>query len=144
MDELSASGPTRVSETTGGTLRTYELRPEDFGLARPAAPAPRVRDAAESASLIREVLAGASGPARDLVLVNAAAVLVVAEIADGWRTGLERAAASIALAGESKRTKKPSPAVSTSVPLQRDTSRRTTSLCCSSSARQATSPSRCA
>jgi anthranilate phosphoribosyltransferase len=96
MDEVSASGSTRVSEAVGGTLRTYDLRPEDFGLARPAGSAPRVRDAAESAALVREVLAGASGPARDLVLVNAAAVLVVAELADGWRAGLERAAASIA------------------------------------------------
>jgi anthranilate phosphoribosyltransferase len=87
IDEISSTAATRVSEVDASGVRTYELLPADFGLGASAAP-PRVADAVESAAVIRAVLAGERGPARDLVLVNAAAALVLAGRADGWRAGM--------------------------------------------------------
>jgi anthranilate phosphoribosyltransferase len=95
IDEISTITATRVSEVGAAGVRTYELRPEDFGLTAGATPPPRVADSAESAAVIRAVLAGDPGPARDLVLVNAAAVLVLAERAPDWRAGMTAAAASV-------------------------------------------------
>ena len=95
LDEVSACGPTRVSEVADGAVHTYHLRPEDFGLRALGEAAPCVADAAAGAVVIRDVLAGAPGPARDVVLVNAAAVLVAADIAADWRDGLRRAVAAI-------------------------------------------------
>lgn len=95
IDEISTRGPTRVSEVGREGVITYELRPESFGLVPQSSPPPRVADAAESAAVIRAVLAGTSGPARDLVLVNAAAVLVLAERAADWPEGMAAAAAAV-------------------------------------------------
>lgn len=94
LDEISTIAPTRTSEVAPAGVRTYELTPADFGLGQAAAP-PRVADAAASATIIRDVLAGAAGPARDLVLVNAAATLVLAGRAADWRAGMGVAAAAI-------------------------------------------------
>jgi anthranilate phosphoribosyltransferase len=94
LDEISASGSTQVSEVADGAVRTYHLEPRDFGLVA-AGPAPRADDAAASAAIIRGVLAGEVGPARELALVNAAAVLVVAGRAADWRDGYEQAARAI-------------------------------------------------
>ncbi|MCC6767398.1 MAG: anthranilate phosphoribosyltransferase [Deltaproteobacteria bacterium] len=94
LDEISTIGPTRVSEVGSDGVRTYDLAPSDFGLARCDAP-PRVADAAGSAAILRDVLAGVGGGARDLVLVNAAATLVLAGRAADWRVGMAVAAATI-------------------------------------------------
>ena len=95
IDEISTAGPTRVSEVGSDGVTTYELRPSAFGLAERTSPPPRVADAGESAGVIREVLAGKAGPARDLVVVNAAATLVVAGRSADWRASADAAAASI-------------------------------------------------
>lgn len=95
IDEISTARSTRASEVDADGVRTYELRPEDFGLTARSTVLPRVADAAESAAIIRAVLAGELGPARDLVLVNAAAALVLAGRAGDWRAGMAAAAASI-------------------------------------------------
>ena len=95
IDEISTVGPTRVSELAAGAVRTYDLRPEDFGLGAGATLPPPVADAAASAAVIRGVLAGEAGAARDLVLVNAAATLVLAGRAADWRAGMTAAAAAI-------------------------------------------------
>ncbi|MCC6847290.1 MAG: anthranilate phosphoribosyltransferase [Deltaproteobacteria bacterium] len=94
LDEISTIGPTRVSEVGTDGVRTYDLAPSDFGLGRCDAP-PRVADAAGSAAVIRAVLAGAAGPARDLVLVNAAATLGLTGLAADYRVGMAVAAAAI-------------------------------------------------
>lgn len=95
IDEISTAGPTRVSEVARDGVTTYELQPDDFGLARRTSPPPRVADVGESAAVIRAVLAGSAGPARDLVVANAAAALVAAGRAADWRAGAQAAAASI-------------------------------------------------
>jgi anthranilate phosphoribosyltransferase len=95
LDEISATGRTRVSEVADGAVRTYHLEPRDFGIAAAGA-APRADDAASSAAIVHGVLAGDAGPARELALVNAAAVLVVAARAADWRDGYGQAARAIA------------------------------------------------
>jgi len=69
--------------------------PADFGLPTDGAPPPHVADAAASAAVIRAVLAGERGPARNVVLVNAAATLVLADRAADLLAGMQAAAAAI-------------------------------------------------
>ena len=98
LDEISLAGPTTVHEVRGEggeDLTTYTITPEQFGLARvlPAALAGGTVD--ENVAITRHVLAGEHGPQRDVVLLNAAAALVAADVASGFGDGIARAAASI-------------------------------------------------
>ena len=78
LDELSLCGPTRVTAFDDGEVRTFTVRPEDAGLEPCAAPALQGGDARANADITRRVLDGGRGPARDVVLLNAAAALLVA------------------------------------------------------------------
>ena len=96
LDELTLSGASVVYEVTEQRVVRREVTPADFGLA----PAPLASlaggDARENAEIGARVLRGQEqGPARDVVLMNAAAVLVACGIAKDWRDGVARAAASI-------------------------------------------------
>lgn len=85
MDEVSASGPTTIAEFDAavGGVRTYEIAPEEVGIARSTIAEIAGGDAQANAALVRAVLAGEHGPRRDVVLMNAAAALLVAgEVAD--------------------------------------------------------------
>ncbi len=95
LDEISLSGETRVSEVRDGAVRTYTVTPEDFGLPRAPLSAMAGGDAQQNAQIIRDVLAGKAGPHRDIVLANAAASLVAAGAAAGFRQGVARAASAI-------------------------------------------------
>ncbi|MFQ5817454.1 MAG: anthranilate phosphoribosyltransferase, partial [Terriglobia bacterium] len=82
LDEASLAGETRVAELNQGEVSCYEIRPEDFGLRRASLDAVRGGDAAANAGIIRRVLQGEKGPARDVVSLNAALALVAAGRAD--------------------------------------------------------------
>jgi anthranilate phosphoribosyltransferase len=73
LDEISTEGPTAVWDATGGRVATTTFTPETFGVARSPISALRGGDAARNAELVREVLGGAGGPVRDVVIANAAA-----------------------------------------------------------------------
>jgi len=94
MDELSVSSPSSVIEIDG-QRKEFELDPRDLGLA--AAPIAAMRGGApeENAHIAREVLQGAKGPRRDVVLLNAAAALRAAGLAGSWKDGLGLAAEAI-------------------------------------------------
>ncbi len=95
MDELTTTGATHVAELKRGQVRTFTVTPEDAGLSR-AAPAELVGgDAAANAASIRNLLDGQRGPYRDIVVLNAAAALVVAQRADDLAEGAAQAARSI-------------------------------------------------
>jgi anthranilate phosphoribosyltransferase len=97
MDEVSASGPTTVAEFDAavGGVRTYEVTPEQVGIARSTIADIAGGDAAANAVLVRAVLGGEHGPRRDVVLMNAAAALLAAgEVAD-LAEGVVRARESI-------------------------------------------------
>ncbi len=95
LDELSTSGYTKVSECRDGLLRTFFVHPAMFGLTKATVEDLRGGDAAENARVAREVLDGASGPVRDIVLLNAGAGLFVAGRADTVADGVAQAAAAI-------------------------------------------------
>jgi len=95
MDELTTTGATHVAELKGGQVRTFTVTPEDAGLSR-TTPAELVGgDAAANAASIRDLLDGKRGPYRDIVVLNAAAALIVAQRADSLEEGAAQAARSI-------------------------------------------------
>jgi anthranilate phosphoribosyltransferase len=94
MDELSTSSPSLVIEIDGGR-KEYQLDPADVGL-KPSDPlAVRGGGPEENARIAREVLAGAAGPRRDVVLLNAAAALRASGHAKDWREGIGAAEEAI-------------------------------------------------
>lgn len=95
LDELSVSGPTDVVEWRDGGVRLFTITPEAVGLRRSPVEALRGGDPAENAAALRALLDGAPGPYRDVVLLNAAAALLVADSVETLREGVERAAAAI-------------------------------------------------
>ena len=94
MDELSVSSPSHVIEIDG-ERKEYELDPVELGLARAPVEAMRGGGPEENARIAREVLQGAKGARRDAVLLNAAAALRAAGLADTWQDGLAVAAEAI-------------------------------------------------
>jgi anthranilate phosphoribosyltransferase len=92
MDELSISGESEVAEVRGGQVRWRTLTPEDVGIGRAPVSELAGGDPEWNAGLLLAVFAGERGPRRDVVLLNAAAVLVTADRAVDLRAGVARAA----------------------------------------------------
>ena len=95
IDELTTTGPSRVFQLEGGSVREYELEPQDVGLSRAQAADLRGGTPPENAALLRSVLDGDSGPRRDVVLLNAGAALVAAGRANEWPQAIAMAADSL-------------------------------------------------
>jgi len=95
LDELTTTGETEVAEWKDGAVRRFSVKPEDAGLPRASIDALRGGDAEENAVALRALLDGARGPYRDIVLLNAAAALVVADRAVDLAEGAAMAAAVI-------------------------------------------------
>jgi anthranilate phosphoribosyltransferase len=95
LDEITTSGPTFVAALDKGNVRTFEIAPDELGLTRVKAEALRGGDAEANAEALTQVLQGKSGPFRDVAMLNAAAALVVADIAADLKHGLELAKKSI-------------------------------------------------
>ncbi|MDP9000719.1 MAG: anthranilate phosphoribosyltransferase [Myxococcota bacterium] len=95
LDEVSPCGPTRVSELTeDGKVRERVVTPEDFGLDRTARSAIAGGDAETNARALTMLLSGENHPARDAILLNAAAALAVAT-GDELRACTDRARSAI-------------------------------------------------
>jgi anthranilate phosphoribosyltransferase len=96
MDEISLLGKTRIVELRDGKTTSLELNPTDYGIANASIDALGSGDAIANAAVIREILAGKEkGPKRDIVVLNAAAAIVVAGLADGFAQAIPLAQASI-------------------------------------------------
>jgi len=95
LDELTITGTSTVLELREGAVRTYVVDPAELGLAVASPEALRGGDAATNADLTRRVLDGEAGPHRDIVVLNAAAGLVVAGLAEDLVDGLELAGSSV-------------------------------------------------
>src|SRR3954470_6022791 len=95
LDEITITGPTRVAEIREGTLRSYEITPDEFGFKTAPLAALSGGDAAENARIVREILGGEKSPRRDVVLMNAAAALVAAAKAEHFKDGAAMASESI-------------------------------------------------
>lgn len=100
LDEVTTSGPTKVAEAFEGEVRTFTIRPEDFGLtACPALENLRGGSARENAKLIRALFGDERGnrvdAARDLVIANAAAAIFVGGLENNLGKAAERARESV-------------------------------------------------
>jgi len=95
LDEITITGPSRIAEARDGSVRTYEVDPEEFGMKRATLADISGGDAFENATIIREILSGKKSPRRDVVLLNSAAALVAAGRADHLADGIPLATQSI-------------------------------------------------
>ncbi|HIP96876.1 MAG TPA: anthranilate phosphoribosyltransferase [Anaerolineae bacterium] len=95
LDELSTTGPNRVARLQDGLVNTFTLDPLELGLPRATLSDLRGGDDKENAAILRAILDGETGPRRDVVLLNAAAVLTAGGLADDLVAGLSLAAQSI-------------------------------------------------
>jgi len=93
--DLSITGPSRITEVRDGAIHSYTIEPETFGLRRASLDHLKVDSPAASAAAVRAVLEGDAGPRRDMVLLNAAAALVVANRASDLPAGIAQAAEAI-------------------------------------------------
>jgi anthranilate phosphoribosyltransferase len=95
LDEISLEGPTLIGELKEGTVREYEIHPQDFGLSTAPTSSFKVANAEESKAIVLDVLNKKSGAASDIVCLNAGAVLYVANIAPSIASGIQMAKAAI-------------------------------------------------
>lgn len=95
LDEISVSAETAVVELKDGTIRSYKLKPEDFGIARAALSDIKVDGPDESLAVIRSIFNNTSGPAMDIVLLNAGATIYVSGIAPTLADGIDAARRAI-------------------------------------------------
>lgn len=95
LDELTTTGPSRVVVVRAGTIESMEVTPESVGLSTSTLDQLAVGDPDANAAVARSVLEGEPGPLRDMVLLNAAAGLVVADLVDDLADGVQRAARAV-------------------------------------------------
>jgi anthranilate phosphoribosyltransferase len=95
LDEITTTGKTTVTELDGGRMIKYTISPEQFGLARATRTDIRGGNPEENAHIVRAVLAGKKGAARDVVLMNAGAAIYVGGRAGTLADGIRLAAGSI-------------------------------------------------
>jgi anthranilate phosphoribosyltransferase len=96
LDEITLSGPTVIAELLNGQIKEYEISPGDFGIAASSLESLKVQDANESKSIILNVLDDQSGPAKDIVCLNAGATLYAANCVPSIQVGVQMAKDAIA------------------------------------------------
>ena len=92
LDEISLSAPTKVCEIKDGSLHTYEIKPEDFGLSRCKKEDLAGGDPKENAAITLSILKGEKGAKRDAVLLNAGAALYIGEKTKSMQEGINLSA----------------------------------------------------
>ena len=95
LDEISLCAETAVCEVSSGEILEYTLSPEEFGLARADLAALQGGSLEDNVKILWEILNGAPGAPRDAVLLNAAAVLLVADVAADMKQGTRLAADAV-------------------------------------------------
>jgi anthranilate phosphoribosyltransferase len=95
LDEITTTGSSFVAQIANGDLRSFEVTPEDAGLTRSDPKDLLGGDPAYNAEAIHALFAGAPGAYRDIVLLNSAAALIVADRVDDLKTGAAMAASVI-------------------------------------------------
>jgi len=103
LDEITTTGATFVAQIADGDLRSFEVTPEDAGLPRARLDDLLGGDPEHNAAALRGVLAGEPSPYRDIVLLNTAAALIVADKVGDLRTGA-RIAADVIDSGQARAT----------------------------------------
>ncbi len=96
LDEITLSGPTMVAELCNGQINEYEIKPSDFGITHASMDALKVADAKESKVIILNIMNNQSGPAHDIVCLNAGATLYAANVSPSIAEGIALASSTIA------------------------------------------------
>jgi anthranilate phosphoribosyltransferase len=97
MDEISTLGTTQIRRLVDGRVTSLELDPAEFGISNPSIDELQTGDAIANAGIIRDVLTGADkGPRKDIVVLNAAAAIIVASLAEDFPSAIKLAESSIA------------------------------------------------
>ena len=92
MDEISIGAATHVAELKNGEIKSYTIQPEDFGMQKADINKLKVESAQQSLGMIKLIFEGHTGPARDIVLLNAGAAIYVAGLASSHQAGIDKAA----------------------------------------------------
>ncbi|MBI3753569.1 MAG: anthranilate phosphoribosyltransferase, partial [Deltaproteobacteria bacterium] len=95
LDEITLAAGTKVTELKSGSLRTYHIKPEDFGFKRCRPEDLKGGDPEQNAGIILSILKGKKSPQQDVVLLNAAAAIVAGGMANSIEEGLAAARGSI-------------------------------------------------
>jgi anthranilate phosphoribosyltransferase len=95
MDEVSLGATTIVGELKNGEVTEYEIHPEDFGMTMASSRALKVQTPVESMAMLKGVLAGQPGPAREITLLNAGVALYTANVVSNIAQGIQLARGAI-------------------------------------------------
>ena len=95
LDEISLGAATMVGELKNGEITEYEIHPEDFGFAMTSNRALRVETPEQSKAMLMGVLDNTSGPAKDIVVLNAGAALYAANVVNSIEAGIKRAQTAV-------------------------------------------------
>jgi anthranilate phosphoribosyltransferase len=95
LDEITITGPSKLTDYNSGRIETRHVLPEDFGLPRAAGETLAGGDAEQNARLLAAILEGEKNPLRDCILANASAALVAAGKTDDFKEGAAVSAESI-------------------------------------------------
>jgi len=95
LDEITTTGETKISEFNNGEIKTYEIKPEDFGFKRVPLKELQTSSIEENTSILLDILKGKKGLHRDIVLMNAAATIYIAGKASSIEEGIKLAEKSI-------------------------------------------------
>lgn len=99
MDEISIGSATFVAELKAGEITTYTIQPEDFAMQQSALTNIKAKDSAASLAIIKSVFENKTGPAKDIVCLNAGAAIYVSGLTDSLAAGIEKAKSVIADGG---------------------------------------------
>ena len=91
LDEISIGASTFVAELKNDDIKCYEIEPEQFGLSRVPVESLAINNAHESLAVINAVFEGQTGPARNIVVLNAGAAIYAADIATSLEAGIKQA-----------------------------------------------------
>ncbi len=103
MDEISITSTTYVAELKDGEVKTYTVQPEDFGLPRASLEQIRATDSAHSLEIIKSVFNNTTGPAKDIVCLNAGAAIYAAGLTTSLAEGVKKAQDVIASGAVAKK-----------------------------------------
>ena len=95
LDELTTTGPSTIYRLKQGEISLAEFTPDDFGVPRASLDDLRGGDINTNVAITNAILDGETGPKRDIALVNAAAAIVAADLADGFTEGVDLAAQAV-------------------------------------------------
>jgi anthranilate phosphoribosyltransferase len=96
LDEISLAGETLIGELKHGEVREYTVHPRQFGFTTAATEEIRVNDTNEAKDMLMSALANKSGPARDILALNAGAAIYAAGLTDSHETGVKKALDTLA------------------------------------------------